>query len=280
MDVIPQCTFAAASVVTNGELVISISTSGKSPATSRRIREHLETMLNTSSLYTLGYENNKPTPIENQLLPYPVYLLLKKRKCVVLCERNTSEIESRISLLRKCGADVSCFDPKLVKFQDIEDAFLVITEKRSYLGLLGDREANFIYESLDSPNVGTFITPKLVIDDNLIISISVKNGLDHTLANSIHDRLRIQFENNGYGDFIDILGRYRPEVLKALPTPDKRKDFLESLIEHVDNTSQYERCCLGLDNLECNAECLFNWVRHGKIDQAQNFISKQLTAQS
>ncbi len=280
VDVIPQCTFAAASVVTNGELVISISTSGKSPATSRRIREHLETMLNTSSLYTLGYENNKPTPIENQLLPYPVYLLLKKRKCVVLCERNTSEIESRISLLRKCGADVSCFDPKLVKFQDIEDAFLVITEKRSYLGLLGDREANFIYESLDSPNVGTFITPKLVIDDNLIISISVKNGLDHTLANSIHDRLRIQFENNGYGDFIDILGRYRPEVLKALPTPDKRKDFLESLIEHVDNTSQYERCCLGLDNLECNAECLFNWVRHGKIDQAQNFISKQLTTQS
>ena len=194
--------------------------------------------------------------------------------------RNTSEIESRISLLRKCGADVSCFDPKLVKYQDIEDAFLVIAEKRSYLGLLGDREANFIYESLDSPNVGTFITPKLVIDDNLIISISVKNGLDHTLANSIHDRLRIQFENNGYGDFIDILGRYRPEVLKALPTPDKRKDFLESLIEHVDNTSQYERCCLGLDNLECNAECLFNWVRHGKIDQAQNFISKQLTAQS
>ncbi len=280
VDVIPQCTFAAASVVTDGELVISISTSGKSPATSRRIREHLETMLNTSSLYTLGYENNEPIPIENQLLPYPVYLLLDKRKCVVLCEDKTSEIESRIFLLRKCGADVACFDPKLVKYQDIEDAFLVIAEKRSYLGLSGDREANFIYESLDSPNAGTFITPKLVIDDNLIISISAKNGLDHALTDSIYDRLKNQFENNGYGDFIDILGRYRPEVLDALSTPDKRKDFLEALIGHVENTSQHEECCLGLDNLECNSECLFNWVRHGKTDQAQNFISKQLTTQS
>ncbi len=280
VDVIPQCTFAAASVVTDGKIVISISTSGKSPATSRRIREHLEVMLNTSSLYTLGYENGRPVQIENQLLPYPVYLLLAKRKCVVLSEKNTSEIEGRITLLHKCGADVVCHHSKMVKYQDIEDAFLVIAEKQSYLDLPRDRDTNIFYESLNKPNVGTFITPKLVIDDNLIISISAKNGLDPALADSIYDRLRIQFENNGYGDFIDILGKYRPEVLDALPTPDKRKEFLETLIGHVENTSQYEECCLGLDNLECSAECLFNWVRHGKIDQSKNFISKQLTTQS
>ena len=59
VDVIPQCTFAAASVVTDGELMVSISTSGKSPATSRRIREYFERLLNATSLYTLGYEAGK-----------------------------------------------------------------------------------------------------------------------------------------------------------------------------------------------------------------------------
>ena len=60
VDVIPQCTFAAASVVTDGEIMLSISTSGKSPATSRRIREHFEAILHATSLYTLGYENGEP----------------------------------------------------------------------------------------------------------------------------------------------------------------------------------------------------------------------------
>lgn len=280
VDVIPQCTFAAASVVTDGELVISISTSGKSPATSRRIREYLEAMLNSSSLYTLGYENGKPIAIENRMLPYPVYLLLENRKCVALCEDRTSDIKRRITLLRKCGADVVCYNPRMVEYKDIEDAFLVISDKHSYLNMPCDKDAKFIYEVLDEPNVGSFYTPRLVIDDNLIISISVKNGLNHALADGICERLTFQFENNGYGDFIDILGRYRSEVLAALPTPDKRKDFLEALIGHVENTPQHEICCLGLDNLQCNAECLFNWVRYGKINQADDFISNQLATQS
>ena len=280
VDVIPQCTFAAASVVTDGEIVISISTSGKSPATSRRIREYLEDTLSTASLYTLGYENGNPIPIENQQLPYPVYLLLENKKCVVLYENETSEIERRTTLLRKCGADVVCYSPKSVKYQNIKDAFLVISERHSDLNIPGDTDTEFIYESLDKLNAGTFITPKLVIDDNLIISISVRNGSDHVLADSIYDRLKIQFENNGYGDFIDILGKYRSEILHTLSTPDVRKDFLETLIGYVDNTSKNEICCLGLGNLACNAECLFNWVRHGKINQAKDFIRNQLTTQS
>ncbi len=281
VDVIPQCTFAAASVVTDGKLVISISTSGKSPATSRRIREYLETMLNTSSLYTLGYVDGKPIPIENKLLPYPVYLLLNNKKCVVLYENKTSEIENRITLLQKCNADVACYNPKSLKDQDIKEAFLVITEKQSYLkNILCDNNAKFIYETLDEPNSGTHFTPKLVIDDNLIISLSVKKEADNSKVNDIHKKLKTQFENNGYGDFINILGGYRPEVLDTFPTPNMRKDFLETLIGHVEkNTSQYNKCCLGLGNLECTAECLFNWVRHGKTEQANNYISTQITTQ-
>ena len=62
VDVIPECTFAAASVVTLGNLVISISTSGKSPAIARRIREYLETKLETDSLYREEQEASNMVP--------------------------------------------------------------------------------------------------------------------------------------------------------------------------------------------------------------------------
>ena len=268
VDVIPQCTFAAASVVTDGELMISISTSGKSPATSRRIREHFEDTLNTSSLYTLGYENGKPVPIENQGLPYPVYLLLENRKCVVLCEEETSEIKRRVSLLQRCGATV-VYNPT-----DFEDTFLVISDAS-----IRDTSDTFLQESLDRPNSADFFTLNLIIDDNLIISISNKNGADVSKAKHLHKRLAHQFENNGYGAFIDLLGTRRAEVLKAFPTSKMRADFFETLIRHVADSPQRQTCCLRLTNTECPAECLFNWVRHGKIEHANNFISEFLSIQ-
>ena len=139
VDVIPQCTFAAASVVTDGDLMLSISTSGRSPATSRRIREHLEETLHATSLYTLGYEDGEPVPIANQGLPYPVYLLLENRPCVVLCEQETLAIERRVSLLRQCGASVLCMAPDEMKPHHLEDAFLVIADKVSAVDALCGR---------------------------------------------------------------------------------------------------------------------------------------------
>lgn len=266
VDVIPQCAFAAASVITDGKLMISISTSGMSPATSRRIREHFEETLKTSSLYTLGYENGKPVPIENQKLPYPVYLLLEDRTCVVLYEQETSEIERRVSLLRQCGAIV-VHNP-----MDFDDAFLVISDTS-----ICDVSDDFLQETLDRPNSADFFTPNLVIDDNLIISISAKNGADVSKVKHLHEKLTHQFENSGYGAFIDLLGKRRPEVLKTFPTSKMRGDFFEKLIGHVVDSPQ--TCCLSLTNPACSAECLFNWVRHGKIKDANNFISELLSAQ-
>ncbi len=279
VDVIPQCTFAAASVVTDGEIMISISTSGKSPATSRRIREHFEETLDASSLYTLGYENGKPVPIDNLRLPYPIYLLLDNRKCVILCEEKTSEIESRVSLLRHCGADIKCMNPDEVKPQDIENAFLVIIAERSLLDIPFEKDAGFIHEFLDDAGSGTHFTPNLVIDDNLIISISAtyKNGNDK--AKRLHRILLNKFENKGYGVFIDLLGSRRSEVLEAFPTSKMRGDFFEKLIGHVADSPQLQTCCLSLTEPECATQCLFNWVRQGKIEHANNFISDLLSTQ-
>ena len=285
VDVIPQCTFAAASVVTDGDLMLSISTSGRSPATSRRIREHLEETLHATSLYTLGYEDGEPVPIaserEGQGLPYPVYLLLENRPCVVLCEQETPAIERRVSLLRQCGASVLCMAPDEMKPHHLEDAFLVIANKVSDVdGPRGSKGA-FIREYLDEPDAGTHFTPELIIDDNLIISVSARSSVGIDKAKRLHKKLTNQFKNNGYGAFIEFLGSRRAEILKAFPTPKKRADFFEVLINTVEDAvsglqTPPTTCCLGLTNPGCSAECLFNWVRHGKLERANAFTSKLL----
>ena len=296
VDVIPQCTFAAASVVTDGDVMLSISTSGKSPATSRRIREHLEETLHATSLYTLGYEDGELVPIENQELPYPVYLLLANRKCVVLCEQKTPAIERRISLLDRCSASVVCMAPDEMEPHHLEDAFLVIADQSSavdrflstnppnlsYQGGIDKRRSKgiFIREYLDAPDAGTHFTPDLVIDNNLIISVSARSSTGIDDAKRLHKELTNQFENNGYGAFIEFLGTRRAEILKAFPTPKKRADFFERLIDTVEmKNAQPQTCCLGLTNPECSAECLFNWVRQGKLERANTFTSTLLDAQ-
>ena len=316
VDVIPQCTFAAASVVTDGEILLSISTSGKSPATSRRIREYFEEVLNTTSLYTLGYEDGKPVPIvserEGQGLPYPVYLLLENRRCVVLSEQKTptfeaqvsetcelhQKVERRLSLLDRCGADVIHITPDEIEPHHFEDVFLVIADKFSAVDKLlntphpyqgeiskSKSEGAFIREYLDAPDAGTHFTPQLIIDDNLIISVSARSGTGIDKMKRLHQKLTDQFENNGYGAFIEFLGARRSEILKAFPTPKKRADFFEVLIDTVEDTvsgvhpsknTPPTTCCLGLTNPECSAECLFNWVRHGKLARANTFTSKRL----
>ncbi len=278
VDVIPQCTFAAASVVTNGELMLSISTSGKSPATSRRIREYFETLLNADSLYTLGYEAGKPVPIKNQGLPYPVYLLLKDRKCVVLCAQKTQEIERRVSLLRRCGASVLWMAPDTVKPYHYEDAFLVIAEKTSTVDMPCESGDRFILEYLDEPRAGTHFTPQFVTDDNLIISVAARSSAGTESAEQLRKKLANQFENNGYGAFIEFLGARRSEILKSFPTPKKRADFFEVLINTVEDAvsglqTPPTTCCLRFTNPECSAECLFNWVRNGRLERADAFAS-------
>ena len=285
VDVIPQCTFAAASVVTDGEILLSISTSGKSPATSRRIREHFEEVLDATSLYTLGYEDGEPVPIENhregQALAYPVYLLLENRRCVVVSEQKTPEVARRISLLDRCGASVVHISPDALKPYHLEDVFLVIADKFSATDELCESNGTFIREYLDEPNAGTHFTPELIIDDNLIISVSARSSTGIDKAKRLHKKLTNQFENNGYGAFIEFLGTRRAEILKAFPTPKKRADFFDTLIDTVEDTvsglqTPPTTCCLGLTNPECSAECLFNWVRHGKLERANACTSRRL----
>ncbi len=280
VDVIPECTFAAASVVMLRNLAISISTSGKSPAMSRRIREYLEAKFGTSSLYKLE-RNENAIPIENRRVPYPVYLLLENLRCVVIrnAGKMSQEMVRRIDLLRRCRASITCIDPTDVDSHLLSDAFLVLTDLECEGSVFAGNQIQLI-ENLNSPEAGTFVTPSLVIDDNLIISISTQseNAADRSEVRRIKTELAEKFENAGYGAFIDFLGELRPLVLKSIGSQEKRQQFFDTLIDHIPDVTinGQQTCCLGFTNTACATECIFNWVRRGQIERAHQYALQRI----
>ena len=288
VDVIPECTFAAASVVVCDDVSISISTSGKSPAMSRRIREYLESRFGASSLYTEESDKKRPVPIEYRQLPYPVYLLLKGRECVMICASTQASLEMkrRVSLLERSGAFITQLTTSQVSPQRISDAFLVLDESGCEPTVFPE-DASQPREYLGDPQAGEFVTPELIMDEGLIISVSTQdeNPKEQNRARKIHAELAGQFENTGYGAFVKFLGYLRPIALEAIPTQRGRQRFFDTLIDYVphheSSTMPRERlrCCLGFANPDCSTECVFNMVRNGRIEYAQQFALERIESE-
>jgi len=326
VDVIPECTFAAASVITYGDVTIGISTSGKSPAMTRRIREHLETKFGATSLYAESLDMDVIPPPE-QGFPYPVYFLLENRRCVAVSDSGemSEALAQRADLLRRCGASVERIVPPLCPPRgqggwgsdnhQLSDAFLVCIEDMKLEGAPpargGDKGEGApnqlqLIECLTHPELGTFTTPLLVMQGPLIISISTNRvrgqsgsarlsaGLEQALPSEdgeepdkakhvqvalnpdeIGAELASQFENKGYGEFIDFLGALRPLAMDAIPTQERRQQFFDELIDRIP-TNQGQTCCLGFANADCSIECTFNLVRHGQVDRAYQYALQRI----
>jgi siroheme synthase-like protein len=296
VDVIPECTFAAASVVTHGDLTISISTSGKSPAISRRVREYLEAKFGTESLYTAPIDVNFTPSRENQGHPYPVYFLLENRRCNVVRNPHgmSEEIGRRVNLLRQCGASVEQIDPMHDDLNRLSGAFLVYIdniesncENSVFAPRLGNGLTNAINriqlsEYLKIPEAGTFITPFLVMNGNLIIGISTNSQTEEEKdkAKHLQRELANQFENKGYGEFIDFLGSLRPLVMEAIPTQQDRQQFFDNLIDRIPllerEANETRKCCLRFENPSCSVECAFNLICRGQIERVRQYVLRQI----
>ena len=275
VDVIPECTFAAASVITHEDLTISISTSGKSPALSRRIREYLEAKFGAASLYDEPSETNFNPSLKRNGLPYPVYFLLKNRHCVVISdsEKMSEPLAQRLDLLKRCGASVDRVAPNSNSLEHVSDAVLVLVDdpesENSAFAAFDQRQ---LIEFINAPNLGTFTTPPLVRDGDLIISIST-NNIQETDAGvvggckieSVQAQLAHQFGNNGYGEFIDFLGSLRPTVMESIPTQKGRQRYFDHLIDCIPGNED-QKCCLGFEDPNCVVGCTFNMIRSGQID--------------
>ena len=284
VDVIPECTFAAASVITHEDLTISISTSGKSPALSRRIREYLEAKFGAVSLYDESSESNFTPSLKGEGLPYPVYFLLEDRHCVVISdsEEMKTPLAQRLDLLLRCGASVDRVAPNPDNLERVSDAFLVLADN------FGSEDFDFatlnqcqLVEFINAPELGTFTTPPLVRDGDLIISISanyiqeIDKGINgNCKIESVQAQLAHQFENNGYGEFIDFLGSLRPTVMASIPTQKGRQRYFDHLIDHVPGDER-QQCCLGFENPDCEVTCTFNMIRNGQIDVVRQYALQQ-----
>lgn len=286
VDVIPECTFAAASVITHEDLTISISTSGKSPALSRRIREYLESKLDTVSLYDESSETNFAVPSKGDGLPYPVYFLLENRHCLVISDsgKTSDSLEQRLGLLLRCGATVERITSTAGSLESVSDAFFVLVDDvSSEDSVVTALDQCQLIEFINAPELGTFTTPILVSDSDLIISISA-NHMDEIEIDAaggcnieaVQIQLAHQFENNGYGEFIDFLGSLRPIVMESIPTQKGRQRYFDHLIDHVPGDER-QQCCLGFENPNCAVECTFNMIRSGHIDTARQYALQQIS---
>ena len=285
VDVIPECTFAAASVITHEDLTISISTSGKSPALSRRIREYLEAKFGAVSLYDEPSETNFTSSPKGNGLPYPVYFLLENRRCVLISdsEEITHSLAQRLDLLLRCGASVDRGAPNSDNLERVSDAFLVLVddfgvEKSAFAAL----DQHQLIEFINAPELGTFTTPPLVRDGDLIISISAnhiqetRTGVDDNCKiESAQIQLAHQFENNGYGEFIDFLGSLRPTVMESIATQKGRQRYFDRLIDQVPR-DEAQKCCLGFEDPNCVVGCTFNMIRSGQIDAVRQYALQRI----
>ncbi len=285
VDVIPECTFAAASVVVCGSVSISISTSGQSPAMSRRIREYLESKFGASTLYAEESDEKRPALVENRQLPYPAYLLLQDRECHLICTsaQTSQEMKRRLSLLEECGASITQLTTSQVDSQRLSDAFLVFVESGCEPTVVREDTLQ-PREYLGNPQAGEFVTPELVMDKGLIIGVSThdENPIEQNAARKIHAELGAQFANSGYGAFVDFLGALRPVVLEEIPTQRGRQRFFEALIDdipHAESSTTAEKtaiCCLDFANSDCSTDCVFNMIRHGRIERARKYALERI----
>ena len=286
VDVIPECTFAAASVITHEDLTISISTSGKSPALSRRIREYLEAKFGAASLYDEPSETNFNPSLQGNGLPYPVYFLLENRHCVAISdsEEMSEPLVQRLDLLKRCGASIDRVALKSNNLEHVSDAFLVLVDDfesgNSVFAALDQRQ---LIEFLNAPELGTFTTPPLVRDGDLIISISanhiqeIDKGVNgNCKIKSVRAQLAHQFENNGYGEFIDFLGSLRPTVMESISTQKGRQRYFDHLIDHIPGNEE-RKCCLGFEDPNCAIGCTFNTVRAGQTDAARQYALRRVS---
>ncbi len=192
-------------------------------------------------------------------------------------------MKRRVSLLDRSGASIVQFTSSQVNLQRVSDAFLVLIESGCDPSVFA-RDASQPREYLGDAQAGEFVTPQLVIDESLIIGVSTQdeNPQEQNSARKIHAELATQFENAGYGAFVDFLGSLRPLVLDAIPTQHGRQRFFDTLIDDIPQAGsstpveKREKCCLGFVNSDCLTECVFNMVRHGQIESARRYALEQI----
>jgi precorrin-2 dehydrogenase/sirohydrochlorin ferrochelatase len=180
---------------------------------------------------------------------YLVSLDLKSKKCLVVGGGNVAE--RKVRSLLECGAMVCVVSPEITPaLKAMSDEGLIIYRQGSYqhsdlkdmflvFGATGREEVNreiaddcasrgLIVNIVDDPAKCSFFVPATVRRGSLAIAVST-GGKSPLLARRIREELELAYGQQ-YGEFLEMLGGLREEVIKNVADPEKKKRILEDLV--------------------------------------------------
>lgn len=180
---------------------------------------------------------------------YPINLVLKNRKCVVIGAGSVAQ--RKVRRLLECGARVLVVSPSItpvlkalsekkkisykkrrVGLKDLKGAYLVIaaTTDRMINSRVSSycRNNNILINVVDYPEECTFIVPSIVRRGDLTISIST-GGISPALARSIRVDLGRKFGKE-YAEFLRIMKALRPRAQSRIKDSRSRKTFFQKAL--------------------------------------------------
>ncbi|NOX96779.1 MAG: bifunctional precorrin-2 dehydrogenase/sirohydrochlorin ferrochelatase [Nitrospirae bacterium] len=181
---------------------------------------------------------------------YPVCLKLEGKKCVVVGGGRVAE--RKVASLLSCGALVQVISPVLTsrlsqlvkkgRIEHVKDDYKpkFLSGSLIVIAATDDEKINnriasqagkrgILVNVVDSPEECTFIVPASLKRGDLSISIFT-NGLSPALSGKIRQQLEEKYGRE-YGEFLKIMARLRPKVLREVRDPRKRKQIFRSLVE-------------------------------------------------
>jgi len=183
---------------------------------------------------------------------YPINLVLKNKKCVVIGAGAVAE--RKVRSLLECGARVlvigRTISPGLkamanmgkiilkhrkVNLRDLFGAYLVIaaTADRSINSAISAycRKKNIMINVVDSPEECSFILPSIIRRGDLTVSIST-GGISPALAKRIRQDLEKAFGGE-YAALLGMMKKVRPLVLKKIKSAKDRKMFFNKMLKGI-----------------------------------------------
>ena len=180
---------------------------------------------------------------------YPINLLLKDKRCLVIGTGGVAERKAR--RLLGCGAKVLVIGPEaapniiaLAKakkiiykkrrfhLKDLRGAYLVIAASSdrniNSAAFSYCRKAGILINVVDSPGECDFILPSIVKRGDLTITIST-DGLSPALSKKIRLELEKRFGAE-YAAFLRMMRKIRPEALKRLKGSRTKKIFFQTAL--------------------------------------------------
>lgn len=193
---------------------------------------------------------------------YFISLSLTGKTCLVVGGGQVAE--RKVQSLLECGARVVVVSPtitpglaRLVEkgrliyrkgyytLSDLEGVFLVIgaaNREEVNRQVAGDcAERNLIVNIVDDPSKGNFFVPAVVKRGDLSIAVST-GGKSPMLARKIREDLEKTY-GAAFGEFLDLLGDLRREVIENVADEELKRKILENLVDD-ENLSLLKEGCL------------------------------------